>query len=368
MSPRLILALVLALVVPTACTDQARERESPGAGAPKQPGSSQTSPRADSSQQNGRESLLYLEGRTIRSLDLTTGAQETLGRLPSVDAVSAPGGRSIAYVVAAEPGEGHEDFVADPELHVRDVQTGSDVTIGPGFSPLWSPDGRHIAYLESSESRVCEGETCSGLVSVVVADVVGEERRTLLEEGGWVLLGWLADRLVVTDRASSSKALVVDDAGRSEDLGLVASEFWGASPDGAWIVEQTDTKSTLLLTGGGTPEKRLLDTGDRILAQGAWAPSSDRLAAVLLPTPCCGGASELGLVSLEGGVEVVPGSRGAEGPVIWGPASDRLVYARAAGKGGLRLEAVHCDLAGGEDCTSLFSWPRGVALLAITDL
>ena len=312
----------------------------------------------------GEQGLLYLEGYTLHHLTLEDEQDETIGRLRSVDVVASSDGNAVAYVVAEAGATGDEDFVARPELHVRDLASGGDTVIGPGHAPLWHPEGRRLAYLEPSAVRKCEGEVCEGGSSVVVADLESEQRRTVLAEGTWSLLAWLGDGLLVADQAAS-ETLLVDDRSSSR-LEVAPRGLWGASPDGRWIVEVDGDGLRFVPGPTSTGPSPRVDLQGSIPGEGSWSPAADRLGVVLLAPGRGLRATELGLVEPGGGVRRVPRSAGASGPVLWSPGGDSFVYTRAAGPRGLRLEAVLCSAEEALECRPLFSWAQGVALLALT--
>ena len=310
------------------------------------------------------EGVLYLDRYSLHHLPLAGGAEEVVGRVPSVDVAASPSGGALAYVVAEEPAPGDEDFIARPELHLRDLSTGEDTTIGPGHAPLWHPDGDNLAYLEPRALRECEGEVCEGASRVVIADLARERRRTLLDDGNWALLGWSGDRVLVADQAAGATLSV--GAGSSRRLDVAPSLVWGASPDGRWIAEVDGDGLRFTPGPGFSGRAPRVDLAGSIPGEGAWSPTSDRLGVVLLSPGAGLRATELGLIDPTGRLRRVPGSSGASGPVLWASDGTTFAFTRAAGRRGLRLEAVLCE--GGEalECRSLFSWAQGVALLALT--
>ena len=311
-----------------------------------------------SSDAETEEVLLYLERKELVQRDLATDETESLGKLPVGGATASPDGSAVAYVVD-EGASDEEDFVADPELHVRALEGGGDTTVGPGLSPAWHPSGERLAYLEPGEARECEGEVCEGSSSVVVADLIREERRTLLRDGRWGLFGWAGDDLLaaeIDDSAQAPEIIAVSPDGEIRPEGFPPSELWGAAPDGSLLVVVEGGRTALAPVGGGAPVE--IELGGGVLGEGSWSPSADRFGAVLLAGP----NSTLVLVDTTGGVTEVQGSRGAAGPVLWGPDGASFVYVRQRG---LRLEAVHC--ASASDCETLFDWPRGITLLALSE-
>ena len=324
-----------------------------------------SSPESSSSPEKtiaGEEGLLYLDGRTLRRLSLDRDFEEALGRVPSADVTASVGGDALAYIVPSAPSAQDEDFVALPDLYVRDVGGGGESLIGSGVGPLWHPDGRRLAYLEPRGPRVCEAETCEGTAAVVIADVEEEQRNTVLGQGRWALLAWLGDALVVADRDTAS-TVVVDMTGSVEQLGLSPDEFWGASPDGRWVAAVEGDVLRFLPAPGAAQAPQAVDISGRILAEGAWAPTSDVIAAVVLDER---GGSSLALIEPAGGLDEVEGSRGAAGPVLWASDGSSYVYVRSSGRRGLRLEAVHCELGPRPKCARLLSWARGISPLALS--
>ena len=350
-SSRSILCLIiLALVACSGASDDA---------TPTNSGGTASSPVAGGDRASG---LLYLRGHTLHSVDLESGEDEVLGDVPATDVHASPDGRLLAYVIAGSTQPEGEDFIVDPELHLFSPATEEDTFVGSGVGPLWHPDGDRFAYLEPTSKRECEGETCVGQSAVVVAEVGSEQRRTFLEAGGWILLGWLGDRLLVADPQEAS-LLQVDETG-AETTDVQPGELWGASPDGRWLVTVVP-QGLRMEAPDGAGDAREVGLEGRRPGEGSWSPTSDRLAVVLLSPAGQVRGSELALVEPSGRVTIVPDSEGASGPVLWSPEGDALVFARSTGAKGLRLEAVLCRLAS-LDCRPLFSWATGVSLLALT--
>ena len=224
------------------------------------------------------QSLLYLDGRDLRSFDLTTGRDRLLGRAPSTDAVAAPDGRHIAYVASSSPAPDDEDFIAAPELRIGEVVSGNSSTVGPGYSPLWSPDGTRLAALVPADVRTCEGEACLGTVSAAMIDPVTGARTTVVEPGRMSLLGWWGDRLLVGLQDPPSVIAAAMD-GSHERLDLVPNELWGPSPDGeALLVVDEDSAGFRRSEDAGDAGSVALD--GLVLGEGAWAPDSSAVAAV----------------------------------------------------------------------------------------
>lgn len=317
-----------------------------------------------------RSSLLFLEGRSLLRLDAASGRRTKLGAFPTPDVRASPGSTWIAYVVPGQPtSESHPDFLADPRLRLFDAGSGEEVALGRGFAPLWDPSGSRVAYLKSSPARSCDGEACTGGVSVRMAWPGTGRSETILDEGSYGLLGWAGDRLLVADGSDTAHTLSVAPTGDELELPLAPSQFWGASPDGRWLVRVGTEQTVFVRLRGGrlTAETTPIALGGRLLAAGTWATDSSGVAAMAL-----GGrtAPEVVLFSPEEPeLRALPHSRGVSGAPLWSGDGDFLLFPRDSGGGGGTLNASLCpasvnpsqDRTGG--CRSLLSWREGVVLL-----
>jgi hypothetical protein len=311
--------------------------------------------------------LLFLRGRVIRSFDLDNDAQEPVLTLPSADAALSPDGSTVAVVAPAIPTGNDEDFLEYPELLTVEMDEGARSSVGPGFSPQWSPAG-HLAYLEPVERRACDGEACSGRVRVAILQPGGAPRRAT-RGGHWGLLGWAGDRLLVADRTDLSGTLSLGTDGTKTLLDIPPSEIWGGSPDGRWLI-QAKARATRVRplddTGAASGRGPRVDLGGAVLGEGAWAPDSSVVAGVAIEVSS-GGIPRSTLVTFSPGnthPSDLPGSRRASGNVIWAPDSARFAYVQATGPRGGRLTARMCDQGG--ECQTLFHWIQGVTLLAFS--
>ena len=326
---RVLVASVAAICVLGACFDSKDE-----------PRAAPTPPPTEAS------ALILLRENTIVRLDLETGEEEELGRVPAPDVFPIPG-VSDRFLLVSNRGGG-EDFVNDPRLSVIDDFGSRTASFGPGFSPLAAPDGARVAFLRTAGERVCEGEACVGAISVFVGDLEGETD-PLLPPGDWRLISWAGDALIVS---SSGRTLLAERGRDLEEIPEDPSEVWGATPDGALVVLVGPSGGELLDTGSG--KRRPLDI-EGPLAEGEWNRSGTELLVVEV------GARDTTLVrvSTDGEVGTIAGSKGAAGPVLWGP-SGSFLYVRAKG---LYLEAVYCSRD--ESCRSVLRWKEGVLPLAL---
>ena len=338
-------------------------RDEKGDGSHARDGSPQQAPSESSS-------LLFLDGNSLLRLDVASGRKTRLGAFPAPDVRASPGSGWIAYAVPGQPtAEAHPDFLTDPRLRLFDVGSGGEMILGRGFSPLWDPSGSKVAYLRSSPSRSCDGETCAGGVSVRVAWPGSGRTETILEKGSYGLLGWAGDRLLVADASDTTHLLSVAASGNRLRLPLAPSQFWGASPDGRWMV-RVGTEETMfvrLRAGRLTTDTTPIALGGRLLAAGMWAADSSGVAAMAL-----GGrdAPEIVLFSPEEPeLRALPHSSGVTGAPLWSSEGHALLFPRVSGGGARKVIATLCpasvnpsqDRKG--ECRSLLSWRQGVILL-----
>ena len=191
----------------------------------------------------------------------------------------------------------------------------------------------------------------------------------LLEEGAYGLLGWSGDRLLVADGSQTTRILSIGPQGDVIRLALAPSRFWGASPDGRWMVRVGAEETAFVRLRGGqlTEETTPIAMGSRSLAAGTWAPDSSKIAAVAL-----GGGSAPEVVLLSPGapeLRGLPRSKGVTGAPLWSSDGDSLLFPRDSGGRAGTLDARLCDAnastAGDRKgaCPSLLSWREGVVLL-----
>ena len=358
--------LLLALIALVSCTgDQPLEPAAERSASRLAPTVSASTADEGQGEPDGRNlTLLYLEGKTLRTFDVESRSSETVARLPTSDATSSGDGSHVVYITSSIPAAGDEDFITSPELHLYEVSSGRDTTVGPGTSPLWHPTGQKFAYLEPSDARGCAGEACRGSNSLVVAEIKSQKRTTFSRGEVYAPLAWLGESVVVSRRLPEPSAFAISASGEAKDLRIPPAEFWGASPDGAWVVRSVAGRVDFVATDSGTDSVRVA-MPDSLLGEGAWSPHSSRLAAVSLHPS---GSSRLVLLSpSDNGYSTVPDSRGAAGPVMWSQDGRTFAFTRASGRRGLDTEAVICGEAGNAagDCRALFSWARGVTILSL---
>jgi WD40-like Beta Propeller Repeat len=307
--------------------------------------------------------LLYMKGSVLHRMDVRTGDDQVVVTLPDADVHSAPASPLIAYVTSS--GGGDEDFAAAPELTVLDPETGRKLHRGPGVAPMWSPDGKRLAYLKPVEPRACAGETCAGAVEVAIYEVGRDTRSTLLSEGRWSLVTWSGGEVVVADQSRPGSGVVVRPGSRAP-LGIPPSIIWGASPDGQWLVTAGRRGAAFVATGQRSGDKVTIPLAGRRLAEGAWAADSDRVAAVVLRVVA--GIPRTRLVTLsprQPSPAPVPSSRGAIGRPLWSIDGSSIAFARVAGPGGRKLRATWCPVEGSGRCRELLSWTDDVRLLEL---
>ena len=306
-------------------------------------------------------SLLYLRGARLHRLDLRTGGDEVLRTLPPADVHAAPDSAWLALV--SDPRA--TDFAAQPRLSLLHPDSGRRRSIGPGFAPLWRPDGAAVAYLRPVEERSCDAETCAGRVEVVTAGLSGE-RDILLGPGHWTLLTWAGPRLLVADLDDPGAVTITGGPGPPHRLPLAPAEIWGASPDGRWVVvaRPRDAAFIALSRADELGRRRGLRPGGR-LAEGAWSPHSDTVAGVVLQGIGDGvPSSRVVLSSPDGASRALRGSKGAAGAPLWSPDGRAIAFPQAAGKARDRLRAQVCILES-SSCRSWLNWTDEVRLLRL---
>ena len=295
--------------------------------------------------------------------NVATGADRVLARLPSRDVYAAPGSIDLAYVLSGRGPRRGGDFVEDPRLFLFDPFTGRRDEVGSGHSPLWHARGRLLAFLRPVGDRRCLAERCVGRAQVVALDLDTRRAEVVLPAGRWGLLGWAGNSLLVAGEDDLGRIEAVARDGTRRSIPVAPSRVWDASPDGRWLATAEPGGIGLSSLGADRLSGARVVSLDGTPADGAWAPDSSKLAAVVLSQPRNG---RVVLVAVPGRFpRSLSGSRGAVGNVVWSSDGSALAFAAVAGRGGQRLKAVHCRLVNAPRCRALFSWSEGVLLLGL---
>lgn len=123
-------------------------------------------------------------------------------------------------------------FVLGGQVSAYDDSSGQTMDLGPGSTPVWSPDGSHIAFQQGSE--------------VLLMDPTGSNRRRLTDQWGYGL-AW--------------------SPGGDEILGVSAGTV---TSNGSFVVVRADGTGSRVL-----PVSPYKDSGN-----GSWAPDGTRVAVV----------------------------------------------------------------------------------------
>lgn len=228
----------------------------------------------------GATSALYVSGDKLARLDLDSGEARPIGRTPTDDVQASESSPWVSYVVSGDGARGGEDFLAEPVMRAINVETGATTEVGPGFNPLWHPTDPQLAYLRPIVERQCSGESCEGLFEVVVYDPGSEKSTVLTEPGRFNLLAWSGERVLVANEGDLSVTLSLGGKEDVERLDIEPSEFWGASPDGRWLLRSISNRATLIDLDSGA--ESAVEIGQGVLADGAWSPDSKHIVAGVL--------------------------------------------------------------------------------------
>lgn len=172
-----------------------------------------------------------------------------------------------------------------------------------------------------------------------------------------MMLRWLGAKEGATTRLRSKAAH------RRWSTRLLPSEYWGASPDGRFIV-QTGTAGTRFLEFedgdiAGAAADIPLRAGTK-LGAGVWAHDSSAVAAFAI------GGDGLEFVTFSpvapDPLTLTEGGQAGTGITLWSPDNDAVVFQRFTGD---ELEAVHCPIDDPDGCDVVLSWTRGIALLRV---
>jgi hypothetical protein len=192
---------------------------------------------------------------------------------------------------------------------------------------------------------------------VVVYRTDGEELGSSPPDRAWSLVGWRPGEVVAI--GADRGAVVVSASGATRSLANVTpAQLWGASPTEGTLLRVTKEGAHLGGESSGSVRGVSGSLGD-----GAWSWTGRHVAAVEL----AGGRSSLVVIDVASGRSIgVPGSRGAQGNVVWSVDGKTFAYVRVHPEARSRLQAVVCSA--GLDCKPAFGWTEGIRLLGFISL
>ena len=201
------------------------------------------------------------------------------------DPIWSPDGMSIAYVGQPSPdpaagvregaGSAGRQSTADladtgPRIFVVDPYYSSDARdLGPGHSPVWSPDGSRLAFSGSGE----------GAADFLIMNVDGTDRRGLAEgrDQAWSPDGMRIAFTRTVEGVDGLFVIGVDGTGE-QYLGEGGGPVW--SPDGeriAFTRARTDGYDIFTMQADGTQQRQLTDSAGHD-QRPAWSPDGARIA------------------------------------------------------------------------------------------
>ena len=315
--------------------------------------------------EGGSTALVYADfssGGELHSRDLETGEDKLIGELSTQgNTEAAPGAKWLSVETSEEAADGK----ARPTIHVLDPEGADSTELGVGVDPVWAPDGASLAWRRPVDETECGAEGCRGDVTIVVTDPATGETTDRTGSGPYLLRGWAGDHLIIEeqDPAGDNVLQSVSADGDVQELPLRPIDYWGASPDGKWLVQSGEGSYNGFLQFedgqiAGEGEEISIPEGT-LLGAGAWAHDSSRVAAFALNSE-----KDLEVVTFTPNepdpVVVDEGGEASNGAVFWSPENNAIVFQRFNGE---ELEAVHCPLDG--TCEVVLGWTTGISILRV---
>lgn len=310
--------------------------------------------------EGGPDEVLLLSGTTVVRQGVVSPDQEKVRNVKTQSVYAAPGSPWIAYVRSKAP---EKDFPAEPELVLYDVETEDKARYGAGVAPVWNGAGTHVAYLKPVEPRECVGEDCPGDVVIGVVEAATGETVELLDPGTYSILGWAGPRVLVSDFSRPEVIIAVAADGETSELDFPVNQFWGASPDGRWLVKTNAKKTEFVpFDDGAVGDDRVaIELDDVKLLEGSWSHDSEQVAAVVAAR-----RDETTIVTFspeKPAPKLVPGSGGAIGTVFWSADNESLLFGRLLDPKKSLIQGTWCAIGNFPDCRVVISWTEGIALL-----
>ena len=268
--------------------------------------------------------LLYQTGTLTRKGQLTWFDLEgkELGEVgepaPILSIHVAPG---AARAVATVRSEGYDLWMYDL---VRGVASRFTFGQEPAAFPIWSPDGREIAYSNGS-----------GQILVKAADGASEPKRIVTEIGSRIPTSWSPDGKVISFWAQTQNAgndmWMLPIAGAAEPfIATPADEMDGMfSPDGRWLLHASDEsgrREIYVVPFPGPGGKWQISSGGAI--GGFWSNNGRRIVYETLDRKLLAAEVTVQGTNLEiGATRQMFGGRALPGPWSAAPSEERLLVA-----------------------------------------
>ena len=360
-------AAVIAILVATACTI---EDASAPSGEPKDRQKRSIGEREEPSE------LLYVKGSSLFVYDLDSGRRRRVAELPSADVAVSPDGKKYAVVEETSPAGSAPEGFRKPVLQLGSLDRQGTRKLGPGRSPLWSPDGKYVAAIAEARGVFsCDArpgdprktKTCRETDLVVAYSAVRTDRpRIALGADRWSIIGWTAEDQILATSLIFQNVVLGHPGATSEEaetLNLEPAEVWGVSPSEYTLLVVQDGRTFFASPGVG--EGASVHLKGALLGDGTWSPDGKKIAAVAIEQRGqASPRSELVVLDVATGkVKEVPRSKNAQSAAVWSQDSHFFAYVRVDPASASKLQGVICSIE--LNCDTLFSWGQGVALLSL---
>lgn len=310
--------------------------------------------------EEGPDEVLMLSGTSVVRQGVDPVEQAVVRDVKTQSVYAAPGSPWIAYVNSAAQ---KQDFETSPELVLLDLETKDEIRHDGGVAPVWNPAGTHVAFLRPVEPRECVAEECPGDVRIGLLEAATGNVVEVLDPGTYSVLGWAGSHVLVSDFARPDVIVAVTADGEASELDFPVTQYWGASPDGRWLIKTNAKKTEFVAFDDGRlgKERVPVELDDLQLLEGSWSHDSEQVAAVVTQPK-----GETTLVTFspdDPEPQLVPRSGGAVGKVLWSPDNESLLFARLVDPKKALVQANWCPLGNSSACRVVISWTEGIALL-----
>lgn len=178
-------------------------------------------------------------GDVIHVMDVKSRSEITLGNKIEIDLscgawpVWSPDGKKIA-------------FAKDMEIHVLNVEGGKETTLASGSYPTWSSDGKKIAFVRTLITQPSQPPSVGSWTSLAPAPVIGYDIVISWDGGNYIYAykgrSGVYYRYSISDNLWTSIAASIPDdkALPYHDLiwlggdNLYAFDIWGSKGEGIW--------------------------------------------------------------------------------------------------------------------------------------
>ena len=242
----------------------------------------------------------------------------------NIGPVWSPDGRRIAFVSSTRSGDSDVWVMQSDGANLVDL-TPDGLAEG---SPAWSPNGRELAFVSAAA-------VSPGAPSVEIASADGAGRRRLAAGIG---PAWSSDGTRIAYSADDGLHVIGSDGNGDRLIAPVGRTAWKSvawSPDGAELAYVRDDNLWVVGADGGEPRQLTSFSNLRVVADPVWSPTGSTIGFVVVGPYTAPEPNDVWAVEADGShLRRLASFAFLDGGVSWAPDGSSLVFTGARTRDG----------------------------------